>query len=91
MKSISVLLSVFGDSPFLQDFQNSLQYQTCQDFQLIYRFDGPNRMANEILRNVDGAWELSDNEHCGVVESYNRLIKGAPDQPTYKNLYQEHL
>ena len=82
MKSISVLLSVFGNSPYLPDFLSSLKNQTCGNFQLVYQQDGEGDV-DDTLFNFNDSVHLTNSEHFGVVKSYNQLIAKAPDSDYY--------
>ena len=84
MKSITVLLSIFGTSPYLTDFLKSLKNQSCQDFQLFYRFDGKCGISKDILSHSIPDLMCQMNEtHCGVVKSYGTLIADAPETDYY--------
>ena len=80
---ITVLLSVYKKAPFLEDFLQSLERQTCRNFRLLCRFDDPenNEPNKAILRKYKFAEILEDESHLGVVETYNRLLKSAGEVP----------
>ena len=90
MKSISVLLSVFGNSPYLPDFLSSLKNQTCGNFQLVYRQDGEGDV-DDTLFNFNDSVHLTNSEHFGVVKSYNQLIAKAPDSDYYMFADQDDI
>ena len=83
MKSVSVLLSLFGDAGFLPGLMQSLQAQSCQDFQLVYRVDGHADFDGRCMQSLPEVIRLKDQAHCGVVLSYSRLIADAPDSRWY--------
>ena len=90
MKSISVLLSVFGNSPCLPDFLSSLKNQTCGNFQLVYRQDGEGDV-DDTLFNFNDSIHLANSEHLGVVKSYNQLIAKALDSDYYMFADQDDI
>lgn len=70
-----ILLSVYGKAPYLEEFLQSLQNQTCKDFRLLYRFDGDVFAENiNLLANTAFAEEVTDRNHCGVNASYEKLL-----------------
>ena len=91
MKSISVLLSVFENSPYLPDFLKSLKNQTCGDFQLVYRLDGENDAVDDTLFKFNDSIHLANSEHLGVVKSYNQLIAKALDSDYYMFADQDDI
>ena len=50
---IVILLSVYGEAPFLREFLASLKEQSCRNFRLRYRFDDDGKDAEyrEIFRS----------------------------------------
>lgn len=91
MKPITVLLSIYGNSPFLTDFLKSLQKQSLQEFQVLCRADGEFVIPDELYTLVPGSMALEDNEHRGVVGSYGRLIHEAPESSYYMFADQDDI
>ena len=83
MKPITVLLSIYGESPFLTDFLKSLQEQSCREFQLLCRIDGNFTLPDELNARFPDFMVLADKEHCGVVRSYSKLLASAPESSYY--------
>ena len=81
--AVTILLSIYGEAPFLEDFLKSLERQSCRDFRLLCRFDDPadHARSREILRKYGFVGILAEESHCGVVETYNRLLKAAAGAP----------
>ena len=82
-QTITILLSVYKEAPFLKDFLISLQKQTFQDFKLLCRFDDPtdNRRNKELLGQYNFTQLIEDESHLGVVKTYNALVKCAVESP----------
>lgn len=80
---ITILLSTYGNSPYLPEFISSLQHQTLKEFQLVYRSDGEDCMPQSLRTLLPGTQKLADESHCGVVGSYGKLITGAPSSDYY--------
>lgn len=77
-KTVEILLSVYGKADFLGEFLQSLQGQDCQDFRLLYRFDGNAASdAEELLKKFPRSEEIPGREHLGVVFSYQKLLKNS--------------
>lgn len=91
MKPITVLLSIYGNSPFLSEFMDSLKRQTCREFQLVYRPDGEFPMPDHLHDLLPETSCLSDKAHCGVVNSYSRLIAQAPPSDYYMLADQDDI
>ena len=63
---VSIFLSIHGDSEFLREFLDSLAAQTCRDFTLRYRFDGPvSPQTEELMKRYPFASGLTDRELHG--------------------------
>ena len=77
---VSIFLSIHGDSEFLREFLDSLAAQTCRDFVLRYRFDGPvSPQTEELMKRYPFASALTDRRHVGVVASYQMLLDSDRD------------
>ena len=77
---VSIFLSIHGDSEFLREFLDSLAAQTCRDFVLRYRFDGPVSPQTEaLMKRYPFASGLTDRRHVGVVASYRMLLDSDRD------------
>ena len=88
---ITILLSTYGNSPFLPEFLNSLQQQTMKGFQLVYRSDGIDSMPPECRTRLPGTTKLADETHYGVVGSYGKLINDAPVSDYYMLADQDDI
>ena len=78
---IVILLSVYGEAPFLKEFLASLKEQSCRNFRLRYRFDDDGKDAEyrEILARFPRAETSGRNGHVGVALSYQKLLQEAGD------------
>ena len=79
-KKITILLSLYGQSIFWEDFFESLKQQSEQNFTLLYRFDGKrDGIMAERLAKYDFSSELTPSDAKGLPETYWELLKNAPD------------
>ena len=78
---IVILLSVYGEAPFLREFLASLKEQSCRNFRLRYRFDDDGKDAEyrEILARFPRAETSGRNGHVGVAMSYQKLLQETGD------------
>lgn len=78
MKTIDILLSVYGKAEFLGDFLQSLKRQDFQKYHLLYRFDSEaDPQAEKILQEFPRSIELPGRKHLGVVRSYQTLLNAS--------------
>lgn len=76
---IDVLLSVYNGEKYLKQLFESLENQSCRNFRLHIRNDGSTDSSDAILAEMLSqfgfeSYLLPDNEHIGVISSYNRLL-----------------
>lgn len=77
---ITVILSVYGEAPYLPQFLDSLKFQTCGGFRLFCRFDGPPAPGNEaLLRNFSrfAGFTADSGTWIGCTPSYGVLLQEA--------------
>jgi len=74
-ETITVLVSLYGDSPYLKAFLDSLSEQSFQDFRLLYRFDGtPSDAVRSLIRQYSFAEGIEDESHRGIPGTYWELM-----------------
>ena len=78
-QEIVILLSLYGESPFLGAFLESLDRQSFRNFRLLCRFDDgmTGRKNAALLARCPMAENCGGGEHLGVTASYGRLLKKA--------------
>jgi len=82
--TVCILLSCYGEAPYLEDFLNSLRRQTAKNWRIFARCDGPvSERAKQLLRDLPELELLPDETHLGVPASYRELLRRAPDCRRY--------
>lgn len=79
--TVEILLSTYNGSAYLEDFLESIQCQTFQNYKLIVRDDGSRDNTMSILESYQKRFGermkivCDDGGNLGVVRSFSRLLK----------------
>lgn len=75
---VSVLMPVFNTVSYLHDAIQSIQRQSCNDFELVVIDDGSNDGSSELLKAmaaVEPRMKLSQRENRGLIATRNELLQ----------------